>query len=199
MRTQLGKAVMVQDWTLDMPPQVECPREIRMYKFEAYQQMSDDIAQAIGVAVSRHGFGHQFHPLVVYAVLNTVGSPLKSLIAQGPLARSVGMKGIETFYASRIAAAVEVLKSPSSLIVNPMMDAIAFAILKNSGLTANNLLLRNTLRVLLNRPRLSNAGLPAALRKDSSLEPAFHSALGYLEQGSVIARAADGAAWTIAI
>ena len=170
-----------------------------MYKFELFEEMSEEIARAVNLAVSKYGFGHHNEPLVVYALMDFMGSPLKSLLSKGPLARDVGMKGFDAFMASRIAAAVEVLKSPSSLIVNPMMDAIAAAVARHDGPTPDNLLFRNTLRVFLQRPRLSLAGVPAALRKNGSLQSAFGSACGYLQQGGVIARISDGTAWELSI
>ena len=165
-----------------------------MQKFEAFEEMRDDVARAVALVLSKYGFHNHYEPLVVYAVLDAIGSPLKSLMTKGPLAQDVGIKGFDAFMASRIAAAVEVLKIPSSLIVNPMMDAIVAVVSSHDGPTPDSLLFRNTLRVFLGRPRLSLAGVPAAMRKEASLQSAFGSACSYLEQGGVMARTSDGAA-----
>lgn len=169
-----------------------------MQKFEKYAEMVAEVTRAINAAVTPYGL-HTYSPLAVYAVLDAIASPLKSLAPNGPLAWDVCDKGLQTYYASRLAAAVERLKSPSSLVVNPMMDAIVVALARHEKPMPVHLLFRNTLRAFLARPRLTCAGIPAALRANSSLDPAFKSACGYLVNGHVIALSEDGKAWRLSI
>lgn len=169
-----------------------------MQQFEKYAEMVEDVTRAINAAVTPYGL-HTYSPLAVYAVLDAIASPLKSLAPKGPLAWDVCEKGWQTYHASRLAAAVERLKSPSSLIVNPVMDAIVVALAHYGKPMPVDLLFRNTLRVFLARPRLTFAGVPAALRANSSLDPAFRSARGYLVRGHVIALNEAGTAWSLSI
>ncbi len=169
-----------------------------MQKFEKYAEMAADVTRAINAAVSPYGL-HTYSPLAIYAVLEAIASPLKSLATNGLLAWDVCEKGLPTYYASRLAVAVERIKSPSSLIVNPMMEAIVVALAAHEKPVPVHLLFRNTLRVFLARPRLTCAGIPAALRANSSLDPAFESARGYLSRDHVIALTDDGNAWQLSI
>lgn len=169
-----------------------------MQKFEKYAEMVADVTRAINAAVTPYGL-HTYSPLAVYAVLDAIASPLKALAPNGPLAWDVCDKGLQTYDASRLAAAVERLKSPSSVIVNPMMDAIVVALARHENPMPVHLLFRNTLRAFLARPRLTFAGIPAALRANTSLDPAFASARDYLARGHVIALSDDGKTWRLSI
>jgi hypothetical protein len=139
-----------------------------------------------------------YSPLAVCCVLEAIASPLKFQITATPLTHDLGMAGVHTYMASRLPAVVELLKSPHSQIVNPMMDAITAAVHRNKGPVPDQNLFRDTLRVHLKRPRLTQAGIPKALAEDASLAPAFQSAKAYLKEGGVIVCTDDGHAWQIA-
>jgi len=166
-------------------------------RYYDYEALLTDLQASIESTLEKHDL-QGFHPLVVCALLEIVASPLKFHKWQGtPLTRPVGEAGLETYLRSRLACEVEQLKSPHSVIVNPLMDAVAAAIKKRSSLPPDELL-RDVLRVYLGKPRLTHAGVPTELAKDSSIEPAIQSALAYLQEGQVIGKADDGNAWELA-
>ena len=94
----------------------------RHYDFDAIHR---DVARALETALARHGIDRLYAPLAVAAVLEAVASPLKLQQTATPLTAQMGRAGTEAYLASRLPRAVELLKSPHSRIVNPMMDAIA--------------------------------------------------------------------------
>jgi hypothetical protein len=166
----------------------------RHYDFDVLHR---DIARALEKTLARHGIDSLYSPLAVAAVLEAVASPLKLQQTATPLTGRMGRAGTEAYLASRLPRAVELLKSPHSRIVNPMMDAIAAAIHRRRAPAPDAVLRRDALRILLARPRLSDRGAERALADDASLAPAFLSARSYLEEGSLIARTEDGAAWRL--
>ena len=74
------------------------------------------------------------------------------------------------------------------------MDAIAAALAVHSPLTDLELLLE-TLRRFLGKPRLSNSGVARELAANSSLESAYGSALGYLQEAEIVWQDSEGGGW----
>ena len=168
-----------------------------MEQFYDFDAMRRDVAQALEEAFAKHSIATLYFPLAVCTVLEVMASPLKFQNSATPLTHEMGRAGVDVYLASRLPRAVELLKSPHSQIVNPMMDAIAAAIHRHKGPVPDQNLLRDALRVHLKRPRLTKAGVPKALRKDASLAPAFQSAKEYLEKRGVITRTEDGQSWRL--
>lgn len=67
------------------------------------------------------------------------------MVTATTLTNDLGKAGEQAYLASRLPAVVELLKSPHSQIVNPMMDAIAAAVRQHKGPVPDQNLLRDTL------------------------------------------------------
>lgn len=168
-----------------------------MKRFHDLDALQEALSIAIADVLSRHGIGSLYAPLAVCAALRVFASPIKYQIGATPLTYGMGMTGFDAYLASKLPAAVEQIKSPYSRIVNPLMDAIAAAIARHKRPLRDKELFRNALRIHLEKPKLTVRGIQAVLRQNGSLEPAFGSARGYLEEAKIIVRNKDGA-WELA-
>lgn len=168
-----------------------------MEQFYDFDAMRRDVTKALEEAFAKHAIDTLYSPLAVCTVLEVMASPLKFQIAATPLTHDIGTAGVDIYLASRLPRTVELLKSPHSQIVNSMMDAIIAAIEKHKKPLPDKNLLRDALRVHLQRPGLANPGVPGALEENASLKPAFQSARAYLEEGGVITCTEDGQSWRL--
>lgn len=166
-----------------------------MQRFYDYQAIWSDVSEAVSASLRSHGL-EAYHPIAVCAVLEAIASPLKAQISGPALMQKVGYLGVETYLASLIARRVEVLKSPHSLIVNPMMDAIALALLKKGELPKERMF-REALKVYLGLSGKPKNEIDSALQDHAHLEYAFSSALEYLQQGDVIEPCENDTQWRI--
>lgn len=155
-----------------------------------------DVHAAIEGALSAHGLS-LYSLLGVTTVLECIASPLKYQIGDSRFGRRTGVLGVDTYVASRLARAVALLQSPNSLVVNPMMECIAMALSGSKRALPTRELERDALRVFLDHPRLTLAGVPKAHRENASLAPAFQSALSYLEEGEIAVPNEDRTSWRI--
>lgn len=169
-----------------------------MEKYFDERGLLNDVDRALVQALAKHGL-EPYHPLAVSTVLEVIASPLKFQIQATPLSRRVGKLGVETYLASRLLRAVELLKSPHSLIVNPMMDAAIVALVRRRGPIPKDEMLRDALRVHLNRPRLSESAIPKVAGNSLAMyQAALGSALSYLVEGGIACEAGDGQQWCLA-
>lgn len=169
-----------------------------MKRYFDEMKLQDDVDSAITKALAEHGLD-PYHPLAVATVLVAISSPLKFMLQATSLSHKVGKFGFETYSASRVLRAVELLKSPHSLIVNPMMDAATVALLRRREPVPKTEMLRDTLRVHLNRPRLSERGIPKAAGNSLYMyQAALSSALTYLVEGEIVSESEDGQNWCMA-
>lgn len=168
-----------------------------MTNFFDEKKLRDDVESAIAEALKKHGL-EPYHPLAVSTVLEVIASPLKYQIQATPLSYKVGKLGVEIYLASRLLRAVELLKSPFSQIVNPMMDAAVMALLRRRGSLPKPKLLRDALQVHLNKPRLSERGIPEAAGTSLAMyQAALSSALGYLVEGGIVVESEDCQSWCL--
>jgi hypothetical protein len=140
--------------------------------------LSGEIARELETLADQNGLT-SFHPIMICAVLEVIASPLKALLTKGPLAAEVGENGLKTYYASRLLAAVEEIKSPHSMTVNPLMEAAVSAVRKHREVRESDLL-----QLTINE-----------LREDvneHSIPPGFQSAIDYLQQTGIIALDDEG-------
>ena len=100
-----------------------------MERYFDERKLQDDVHSAITQALAGHGL-EPYHPLAVSTVLEAIASPLKFQLQATPLSQKVGKLGVEIYFASSLLRAVELLKSPHSLIVNPMMDVATVALFR---------------------------------------------------------------------
>jgi hypothetical protein len=162
------------------------------------RKLLEDVNSAITKALAEHGL-EPYHPLAVATVLEAVASPLKFQLQATPLSHKVGKLGVEIYFASRVLRAVELLKSPHSQIVNPMMDAATLALLRRRQPLPKSEMLRDALRVHLNKPRLSERGIPKAAGNSLNMyQAALGSALTYLVEGEIVSESEDGQKWCMA-
>lgn len=143
-----------------------------------------DIEAAVTKALEPHGVD-MFHPLAVCAVLEVISSPLKHQISGSPLMQKVGYVGVELYAATHLPRRVEALKSPHSLIVNHLMDAIAAALAKKGPLPKERMF-REALKIHLDLSGKPKAEIDRAVSENHSLKAALESALTYLQEGRVI-------------
>ena len=163
-------------------------------KYYDHELMLEDVTTAIKGAFRRHGIDNIYNTLSVCMVVEAISSPLKYQINANPLTKRLGFSGVDTYLYSRLPCCVELLKSPHSVTVNPLMDAIAAALLKHKSPISDDELFRDALRIHLGKPRLTN---PVANSKHASLHPAFLSARNYLMLGLVIQHTEDGGSWRL--
>lgn len=167
-----------------------------MRRFYDEQKIIDDVNQALQQALSPHGL-NTYSLLGLCAVMEVIGSPFKLQLTQGKIGRPMGLLGLRAYYASRLARAVAALQSPHSIVVNQLMECMALALAKTTKPLPEQDLERDTLRIFLNKPRLTLAGMPKARKHDSSFEPAFQSARGYLLDGEVIEQESETGHWQL--
>ena len=169
-----------------------------MQQFYDFDAVLEDVSAAVSDVMRRHGL-EVYGPLAVCAVLEAISSPLKFQKLKGsPLMKKVGLKGMEAYLASFTARRVEVLKSPASLIVNAMMDAIALALLKK-GSVPKDRLFREAVKVHLDLSGHPKNEIDEAFEKHASLLSATVSAVGYLQEGHVVQSSDNGTHWELII
>ena len=168
-----------------------------MRKFYDRNALVEDVRTAIEQALRKNGIGEPYCSLGIGAVLEAYGSPFKWAIAQGFLLGGAGMSASNAFSQSRIAFAVALAQSPHSLIVNPLMEAAAAAAARSKTPLKFEELRRNALREHLGMPKLTLRGVDREMKADSSLEPAFNSALRYLEEAAILEKTAQSERWKI--
>jgi hypothetical protein len=166
-----------------------------MKRFYDYDTIVRDVTEALRVALEPHQLDI-WHPLALCAVIEAAASPLKAQVAGPLLMRKVGRDGVDVYLASRLAQRVEVLKSPSSEVVNPMMDAIVLALLKKGAIPQERLF-REALKVYLGLSGRPKAEIDASLGANANLGHTLNSALNYLQEGGVVERSADGTQWQL--
>lgn len=169
-----------------------------MQRYYDGPKLISDLQRAVEQVLTEHGLGSTYGLLPVCAMLEVMASPLKHLIAVSPLTRRMGELGVEIYYRSHLPMRVALAQSPHSMVVNPMMEAMAAAVARHTAPLPDELLLRDTLRVFLDRPRLTVKGVPKALTADPSLLPAFGSAKQYLQEAEIIQPTPDGRSWALA-
>ena len=119
--------------------------------------------------------------------VSALKAPLKWLVAESPTTKNLGQLGTKAFLASRLVMEVELLKSPHSQSVNPMMDAIALTLLRSKQpVSTEDLLKRAVKRYLMRWP------IGERTNWQNNADASFSSALSYLEEGDVILRTEDG-------
>ncbi|HEV2596444.1 MAG TPA: hypothetical protein VGU01_14730 [Sphingomicrobium sp.] len=165
-----------------------------MYRYEGLDDLVANMTDAVAVVAAKHGL-EVWDALTLCAVIESISSPLKLHKLKGSLlSRPMGEFGIKTYYASLIARAVEQIKSPHSLVVNPMMEAIIAALANESGPMPEAALAAQAQRLL-------------ALHCDGSEEkpqevsptPAFHSPLRYLSEAGLIERSEPHSSWQLSV
>jgi len=170
----------------------------RHYDFDT---LVNELSEAIEPVLNKHKIPSIDHPLAVCALLEVQSSPLKQQKLSNGLLQRAGMLGVEAYLASFLGRMVELLKSPHSQTVNPVMESIVLALVRAKEPVPDFYLLRNTLRELLNQPSLDARGMSDALKDNSSLEPAFGSAKEYLLAGGIVANEvveSEGTYWRLA-
>lgn len=167
-----------------------------MRQFWSEEQIREEISAALSGVAEKHGLT-VYSPLFSCMALEGIASPLKFLIQASPLTRDVGLKGTDAYYSSRLARAVFLLQSPHSLVVNPIMECIASALRGSTAPLYREDLELRTIRYYLRKPRLTKGGATKAKLANASIEPAFASALGYLESGGVVVKS-DGERYELA-
>ncbi len=96
-----------------------------MKRRDDFEAVCTDVGNAISEALARHNLD-PFDAIAVCAVVGAMASPFKLHHLRGTrLTREVGRFGQMAYNASCLARSVEEIKSSDSLVVNPMMDAIA--------------------------------------------------------------------------
>src|SRR5690242_12642052 len=95
-----------------------------MHKFERLGELTEELSAAYTTIVERFGL-EPYDALSVCAALEVIASPLKLHALQGRgMTRRMGKFGMAAYYASLTAKAVEEVKLPISLTVNPIMESI---------------------------------------------------------------------------
>ncbi len=151
----------------------------------------EDVRRALESALSKHGL--TTHSLLgVTTALEAIATDLKLQCLQGIAGREMGRFGMEAYNRAVIARRVALLQSPQSSTVNPLMESIAMALEQHPGGIADSALELATLRVFLQKPRLSKDGVVKAHRENPSLSTAFISARAYLSVGEVISFTDNG-------
>jgi hypothetical protein len=148
-----------------------------------------DVSRAIEDALARHDL-EPYSLLGVTAVLEAIASPLKLHHLQGIAGREMGRLGQQAYDASHAARRVALLQSPHSQIVNPMMESIVVALQRAKAPLDQEALRLASYSITLGKPRVS---IKSAEKQDSSLSPAFSSALEHLAEGNLIFRTETGA------
>lgn len=154
-----------------------------MRRFYDGERITADVNRALEAALAKHGL-QVWDLLGVTTVLEVIASPMKSHVAQ-IAGHDLGVKGVDTFIASTLARRVALLQNPNSVIVNPMMEAIAVALQR-----ARSPLSEKRLKLVAYRLFLKDLGTTVKLaeRDNSALSSAFSSACSYLSEGLVISR-----------
>lgn len=156
-----------------------------MERYHAFDEVRDDMSSAIEAIAQRHGIDTA-HPIAMMAVLEAIASPLKLHKLNGtPLTRAVGMAGSDAYEASLLARRVEEIKSPASLVVNPMMDSIAAALSGGAQLSRSSLLVE-ACRVFMEDDSSEPLVGVTAMANDPRTQAAFGSALGYLSETEIV-------------
>ncbi len=166
-----------------------------MQRFHDGERIVADLHDGITRVLQAHGISDTYDILAVAAVLQAIGSELKFQIGANPnpLAPKLGGTGWEALMASRLPMQVALLQSPHSLIVNPMMEAVAAALRDRGKPTSEAVLLRRS--VAIQRERENRQG--GEVSGGPTLASAFRSALAYLAEGGVIRRAGPGGPWEL--
>jgi hypothetical protein len=163
-----------------------------MNKYYDGDQILTDVSHALEEALSRHGL-QVYSLLGVTTVLEAISSPLKLHNLQGKAGHDMGRLGQQAYDAATLPRRIALLQSPHSQTVNPMMESIFVALRRAKAPLDETTLRRNAYRVFLGKPR---ATIAAAEKENSSLSPAFSSALDYLKQGKIISQT-DASLWRL--
>jgi hypothetical protein len=167
-----------------------------MQRFYDFETILREVSSALEEIAQRNNL-ELHHPVTLCAILEAIASPLKAQKLHGsPLMQKVGLRAIEAYLASLAARKVELLKSPHSLRVNPMMDAVVMALLKK-GTVPKDRLFREALKVHLPLSGRAKGEIDAAVEKHEYLEASLASALAYLQEGEVVRPSEDGTGWEL--
>lgn len=158
-----------------------------MRRFYDGDQILEDVNLALEEALSKHGL-QIWDLLGITTVLEAIALPMK-LQVQRIAGHDLGVKGVETYFASRISRRVALLQSPVSVIVNPMMEGIAVALQRAKEPLSERRLRLAAYRLVLKEPKVT---IKTADQQNSSLSSAFSSARDYLAEGRVISRTEQG-------
>lgn len=169
-----------------------------MQSFYDHDKIVTDVRQAVLGALEANGVADAYNALAVGALLEAFASEIKYQTIGSPLTHDVGILGLRAYEQSRLAMRVAVAQSPQSLIVNPLMEAVAAALARSRKPMGEATLRRKAVAIHLRRPKLSAADLRLACIEDASLEPALGSALHHLHEAGIIRRNPDKGTWEIA-
>lgn len=180
-----------------------------MKRRDDFEAVCADVGNAINEALARHNLD-PFDALALCAVLEAMASPFKLHHLRGTrLTREVGRFGQKAWNASCLARGIEEIKSPHSLVVNPMMDAIAGALVKKEVI-ADAELPRETAEFLKDLPAYADwqateeaedlvrriPGPPFQTALQHLAEGgAFASALRYLEEAGIVSFSEEDGSW----
>lgn len=159
-----------------------------MERYYDGDRLVDDVSRALQEALGKHGV-ELYSLLGVTTALEAIASPLKFHNLQGIAGHEMGKLGQLAYYASHIPRRVALLQSPHSLTVNPLMESIVVALKRTKVPLDADALRLASYRVMLGKPR---ATIKSAEKGNSSLSPAFSSALEYLVEGNVICQTETG-------
>ena len=156
-----------------------------MERYFDFEKVQADVVCSLEAVVKKHGID-LYHPIAVAAVIGAISSPLKLHKLQGtPLTKPLGRAGSEAYEASELIWKVEEIKSPHSLIVSPMMDAIAASLTRASSLTMPELF-RNAHQLHLKCADPTLPGDESAWSGEGENSSAFCSAISYLLKADLI-------------
>lgn len=160
-----------------------------MERYYDGDRLLDDVLNALGEALGKHGV-ELYSLLGVTTVMEAIASPLKFHHLQGIAGREMGKLGQLAYDASNVPRRIALLQSPHSVTVNPLMECITVALTRAKVPLDAEALRLASYRIFLGNPR---ATLNSAEKQNSSLSPAFSSALEYLTEGDIISRTEAGA------
>ncbi|WP_030539562.1 hypothetical protein [Sphingobium sp. DC-2] len=160
-----------------------------MERYYDGDRLVEDVSRALQEVLGKHGV-ELYSLLGVTTALEAIASPLKFHHLQGIAGHEMGKLGQLAYYASHIPRRVALLQSPHSLTVNPLMESIVVALKRTKVPLDADALRLAAYRVMLGKPR---ATIKSAEKGNSSLSPAFSSALEYLAEGNVICQTEAGA------
>lgn len=182
-----------------------------MERRDDFEAVCADVGNAINEALARHNLD-PFDALAVCAVVEAMASPFKLHRLRGTrLTREVGRFGQTAYNASLLARSIEEIKSPHSLVVNPMMDAIAGALAKRGSIVDAELP-RETVEFLKDLPAYADwqateeaedlvrriSGPPFQTARQHLAEGgAFASALRYLEEAEIVSFSEEDGSWRL--
>ena len=182
-----------------------------MERRDDFDAVCADVGNAISEALARHNLD-PFDALALCAVVEAMASPFKLHHLRGTrLTREVGRFGQKAYNASCLARSIEEIKSPDSLVVNPMMDAIAGA-LADKGSIADAELPARTVEFLEDLPKYADweaieeaeslvSRIPGppfqSARQHLTEGGAFGSALRYLEEAGIVRFSKEESNWCL--